>query len=51
MSKERPFHSHKEALAGVLDLVQYRRVLNGLELTKEELDLFVEAVRFHDRNE
>lgn len=51
MSKKKLFCSHKEALGALLDLIQYRRVLNGFELTKEEYDVFVAAVQFHDRNE
>jgi len=51
MGKEKPFNSHKEALGAVLDLVQYRRVLDGLVLTEVERAVFVEAVRFHDRND
>ncbi len=51
MPRTKPFRSHKEALGALLDLVQYRRVLDGLRLTQEELIVFVEAVRFHDRNE
>ncbi len=51
MPKGTPFRSHKEALGALLDLIQYRSVLNGFKLTEEERAVFVEAVRFHDRNE
>lgn len=45
----KPFKSHKEALGCMLDLVQYRRSLDGLKLTDEELLNFREATKYHDR--
>ena len=47
---DKPFRSHKEALGALLDLIQYRRVLNNLKLSEEEHIVFVQAVLFHDRN-
>ncbi len=48
MQASEEFKSDKEALGALLDLIQYKRLLDGLKLNKEELLTFQLALKQHD---
>ena len=46
----KPIDSLYDALGTMLDLVQYRRLLNGLELSDEEMRAFRQCLNVHKRS-